>query len=262
MESDLSADAINAIKDLAQEAQKPHPIVPNADGLLFVPATSSRAAEIIDLDKFGRSPIPRRKKGTIKVFSVLAFNTILLQNQDAGEIVVYIDANMNAPAITAVLNDHGKNGPGHRDFRCAIEFRPTVEWQKWKAIDGKMMPQAEFAEFIEENISDVFEPTGANMLEIVTYLTATRTVDFKSALNLSNGNVQFNNSESLEARVSAGQLTIPTEFTLQLAPIQGSEIFKVPARFRYRLREGKLTLGLKLLRMEDVMAHNRERRSP
>jgi hypothetical protein len=36
-------------------------------------------------------------------------------------------------------------------------------------------------------------------------------------------------------------------------PIQGADTFKIPARFRYRIVDGKLRLGLKLLRIEEVM---------
>lgn len=250
----IKSPDVNAIAQIAQAALTPISINLSADNLLFIPASGGKPSEVIDLEKIRQPLQPRRKSGTVTVLSVDAFNLFVQQNKDAGNIVVYVDGNVEHLAIIAVLNDNGVKGPGHRDFRCSIAFRETVEWKKWKAIDGKMLEQAAFAEFIEENISDIHSPTGAQMLEIATYLQATRSVDFKSALNLSSGNVQFQNIESLDAKVGAGQVDIPNEFILGIAPIYGSKPFKVPARFRYRLVEGKLRLGFKLLRLEDVMS--------
>jgi uncharacterized protein YfdQ (DUF2303 family) len=239
---------------IAQKAMKPEPIaVGGTERLLFLPANEHEGAKIVDLDQYAPPLVPRRKSGTIVVFSVHAFNNILFANKDAGTQRVYLDQNLAGPVITGVMNDHGEEGPGWRDFRCVIQFRETVQWKKWRAIDGKMLSQEDFAEFIEQNITDIFDPPGAQMLEIVTYLQATRSVDFKSALSLSNGQVQLQNIESVDAKVGAGQLAIPAEFTLALMPIQGADTFKIPARFRYRIVDGKLRLGLKLLRIEEVM---------
>lgn len=244
---------IDAIIKIAQDAAKPEAITPSEHGLLFVPGVNGHEHEVIDLDKFGKLPTPRRKSGTIIVFNIESLNTWIERNKDAGNVVIYLDENAKKPQIIAVLNDNGATGPGHRDMRCIVVFRPTVEWQKWVDISGKMMPQVDFAEFIEENLNDIFSPPGAEMLEIVTYLQATRSVNFKSAVSLSSGQVQFQNVESIDTKVRATEVQIPTEFKLAIAPIQGSERFEIPARFRYRLVDGQLRLGLKLLRTEDVI---------
>lgn len=243
----------DAIIEIAQKAVRPF-LIDDSDGLLYVPGTDTKPHEIVDLDKYGRLSEPRRKTGSITVFNIESMNVWIDRNKDAGNITIYLDSNAAKPAIIAVLNDHGDKGPGFRDLRCSLAFRPTIEWQKWSKISGEMLPQAEFAEFIEENLNDIFDPPGAQMLEIVTFLQATRAVDFKSAVLLSSGQVQFQNIESIDATVSASQLAVPREFTLAIAPIQGAARFKIPARFRYRLDAGKLRLGLKLLRLEDVIS--------
>jgi len=221
--------------------------VPNA---VYLPKAAEGRIE--DLQRF--LPTPRRKAGTITVFDAASFNAMVAENTDAGPATVYVDRDVNSPAIIAVLNDHGlEAGPGWRDFRVQIEFRQTPQWKKWRAMDGKMVGQAEFAEFIEDNIADIAEPVGAEMLEIVTYLQATRTTDFKSGVRLSNGNVQFVNIENTEARVGAGRVEVPEQFKLAITPFQGLPLFAVPAKFRYRLNDGKLTMGLKLERIENLM---------
>lgn len=199
-------------------------------------------------------PAPVRKRGDVEVFDAASFNTILAQNDDAGSITIYIDRDANNPSIVAVLNGNGDTGPGWGDFRVRILFRFTPQWLKWKAIDGKMMPQVAFAEFIEDNLSDILSPAGADMLEIAQYLSATRSTDFKSAMRLSSGQIQLQNIENIDAKVGAGQTAVPETITLGIAPVFGLPPFRVDTRFRYRIDNGKLLLGIKLQRVEDIMA--------
>lgn len=219
------------------------------ENAVFFPLRDEGRVE--DLQKF--QPSPRRKTGMITVFDAASFNNVMEQNPDSGFHTVYIDRDVNAPSVVGVMNDHGNCGLGWRDFRVQIELRQTPQWRKWRAMDGKMVPQTEFAEFIEDNLADIDTPTGAEMLEIVTYLQATRTVSFKSGVRLSNGAVEFVNKEDIEAKVGAGKIEVPERFVLALTPYQGLPLYSVPARFRYRLTDGKLTMGLKLERTENLM---------
>lgn len=238
---------MQAIIDCAREG-----VAPNAafvEGVAFLPQMGSR---LESLEKF--SATPKRKRGTTTVYDVASLNALLNSNND-GDItrVIYVNRDLTRPSVTAILNDHGPAGPGWRDFRVALEFRITPQWAKWSGIDGRMMPQEAFAEFIEDNLGDVADPAGATMLEIATYLEATRTTNFKSAMRLSSGAIQFHNLENMDAKVGVGKIEVPETITLGLSPFVGVPFYKIPARFRYRLKEGKLTLGIKLQRPEDMM---------
>lgn len=196
---------------------------------------------------------PLRKRGTIEVFDAASLSAVMAANIDE-PITVYISRDAASPAIVAVLNGHASTGPGWGDFRAQIAFRPTPQWKKWKAIDGTMMSQAAFAEFIEDNLEDVVDPAGGVMLEIATYLHTTRTVNFRSGVRLSSGAVQFVNEQNDDTKVGAGKIEVPETITLALAPVLGLPPYRIPARFRYRLIEGKLTLGIKMQRVDDLMA--------
>lgn len=197
---------------------------------------------------------PLRKRGIVQVFDAASFNAILEANVDERSATIYINRDANAPAIVAVLNGHDADGPGWGDFRAEIVFRFTSQWLKWKGIDGKMLGQVEFAEFIEDNLSDIATPAGADMLEIAQYLSATRSTDFKSASRLRDGRVQFQNIENIEAKVGAGETEVPETIILGIAPVFGLPPYRIEARFRYRIANGKLSLGIKLQRVEDIMA--------
>jgi uncharacterized protein YfdQ (DUF2303 family) len=198
-------------------------------------------------------PFPKRKSGAVTVFDAASFNIVVADNADAGSPSIYIDRDPISPGVVAVLNGHGKSGPGWSDLRVNLEFRKTPQWVRWNEIDGKMLPQVTFAEFIEDNLEDITDPTGATMLEIASYLQATQSSDFKSGVALSNGLVQFQNIETIDAKVGSSQIQVPTEFKLGIAPLFGVDRYSVPCRFRYRVKEGKLFLGFKLQRIEDLM---------
>ena len=220
---------------------------------VYIPGHNDVEGKVVDVDLAPTLPAPVRKRGTVTVFSAAAFNQVIADNSDAGNISIYLDRDPLKPSIVAVLNGHGKGGPGWADFRVQIAFRPTPQWTKWAAIDGKMMPQAEFAEFIEDNLVDISDPAAGKMLEIVTYLEMTRSVEFKSGIRLPSGTLQFVHIENDEAKVSKGAMDVPEKFTLTIQPMLGSIAYDIPARFRYRLLAGKLTLGFKIERLETLM---------
>ena len=241
---------MQAVIDAARKGVDPVTIKEVGSAVLLW--TQDGGVQTIDIEAYGAAP--NRKRGTVTVFDAESLNRMLVDHAVPGHTMVYVNPDADRPAIVAVFNGAGIAGPGFGDHRATIGFRETPQWKKWKAIDGKLMPQPEFAEFIEDNLQDIATPDGATMMEIVTYLQATRTVDFKSGIKLSNGSVQLTNIEDVQASVGAGNIAVPDTFEIALSPVFGTAPFKIPARFRYRIESGKLRLGLKLLRLEDVMA--------
>lgn len=206
---------------------------------------------VIDLQDGLAKPV--RKSGKVTVFDAASFNQVIADNSDAGNIAIYLDRNPNRPSVVAVLNGNGKAGPGWADFRLNIEFRPTPQWVKWRNLDGKLMPQVEFAEFVEENLEDIADPAGATMLEIASQLQLVRSVNFRSRVVLQSGTFAFAHDQDDKASVGAGTIDVPQTFTLGIAPIFGLAAYRVPARFRYRIEDGKLKLGFRLQRVETIM---------
>jgi len=209
--------------------------------------------KLVDLES--RNASPSRSKGTVSVHTPEALIATLDEmgagpNGGAG---IFIDRDPSAPAIVAILNYDQEGVAGWRDHRVVLEFRSTPAWKRWKAMDGKFMTQAEFAEFIEDNASEVFTPTGSELLELVSKLEVTNKAEFKSSVNLTTGEVEFAYADNQNAKVGNGKLVIPKHFMLGLAPFIGSSQYSVKANFRYRLREGVLTMGFKLMNVDKVV---------
>lgn len=251
----MGAENMQPVIDAARQGAVPTKLH-EGDGVAhwLVPGVGAMPSNVHRVEYWKDVGTPRRKSGIVRVFDAASFNQILADNADAGNIAIYFDRNPEKPSVVAVLNGHGKTGPGWGDFRAEIQFRPTPQWVKWKAIDGRMMGQVAFAEFIEDNLEDIAEPAGAIMLEIATYLEAVRTVNFRSGIRLTSGTVQFRHDQNDEAKVGAGTIDVPETIKLGIAPIFGLASYVVPARFRYRIENGKLMLGVKLQRIESMMA--------
>jgi uncharacterized protein YfdQ (DUF2303 family) len=191
-------------------------------------------------------PAPHRKTGLVRVFDTASFLNVLADNRDAGEAVVYVDSNQKEPAISAVMNGHNAGGPGWGDYVVTLDFIKTPAWVRWTGIDGKMLDQQAFCEFLEDNAADVVQPSGAALLELLTKLEITASGGLKSKIDLHSGVVQFAVNTDHIAKVGAEAVSVPQKFGLALAPFQCGKVWAVPARFRYRAREGAVTMGLKL----------------
>jgi uncharacterized protein YfdQ (DUF2303 family) len=242
---------MQAVIDAARQGQRIENLRPDVYPVLWAPNAARGEGAVVALERYLAAP--ERKRGTIDVFDAASFNQVLRDNDGAGAVSIYLDRNPEKPSVVAVLNGHGEAGPGWGDLRCRIVFQSTPQWAKWRGIDGKLMGQTEFAEFVEDNLADIADPPGATMLEVATAFQATRTTAFRRAVRLGSGQLQFENSENIEAKVGAGLIEVPETLTLALAPLQGCPLYQVPARFRYRLEDGKLRLGIKLQRIEDLM---------
>lgn len=247
----MDVDNMQAVIDAARLGQAPVTLRGD-DHFEIVAAPKDIEITTLDLNKFRATPF--RKTGFVGLFDAASMNTFLAANAMPGATTIYVNPDAEKPAIVAVVNGNGADGPGHADFRASIMFRPTPQWTKWRGIDGKLLPQEAFAEFVEDNLGDIASPAGAEMMEICTYLQATRTADFKSGIKLSNGLVQFTNIENIQASVGSSNIAVPDTFTLGLAPVFGVAPFSITARFRYRIEDRKLKLGIKLQRIEDVMS--------
>ncbi len=156
--------------------------------------------------------------------------------------------------VVAVLDDHPPAGAAWGKHRAELHLVVTDEWKFWTANDGQMLSQEAFAEHIELGLREIREPAGADMLEIAQSFYATTNAEMRSARRLQDGSVRVMYNEETEASAGArGELDIPKQFTLGVAPFLGEDAYEVVARLRYRINNGDLRLGYKLERPADVV---------
>lgn len=166
-------------------------------------------------------------------------------------------ADVDTPAVTAVLNGHGPDSePGWGDHRAVLTLRWAPEWCHWADKDRQWLDQTEFAEHLEEGMGEIREPTAGDMMEIAQTMQANTTVQWRSQRFLGNGQVQFTYHETVDARAgSDGTLEIPQRFTLGLIVFDGqTEGYRLDARFQFRRPDGRLKVRYLLTRPHDVVS--------
>ena len=121
------------------------------------------------------------------------------------------------------------------------------------------MDQVAFAEFIEANFPDIHSadgagPSGADLLEVATNFKATGKVNFASGTRLQNGTVNFTYQEEINGSAGPkGDIKVPETFFIAVAVFEGGSPYKVEAKLRYRLKDGKLALWFELIRDHKVL---------
>lgn len=187
---------------------------------------------------------PHRERGTATVHDVDSFATLLGFHSDA---VVFADE--QRARLTAVLNFHG-----WRDHTIVLQLAKSEQLNRWLAVNSKFMHQAAFVEFIQDNLADILDPTAADMLEVAQSFQAARDVEFDSRVQLDSGAVRFAYRETVQARAGrAGELEVPSTFVLGVPIWRGGQRIELKAQLRYRVQQEGLSLGFKVLALEDVV---------
>lgn len=172
--------------------------------------------------------------------------------------VIFFDEDQHR--FTAVLDYHErKDGALPAADWCdhtatyVAEFSP--EWQKWADSDKKPFSQAAFAEFVEDNLPDIVEPAGADLLEMTRTFEAKKDVAYSSLLRMNNGSVKLSYDEVVRgtANTQAGNVEVPEQFMLTMKVFRGGSFYKFPARLKYRLKDRALVIWYEIIRPHKII---------
>jgi uncharacterized protein YfdQ (DUF2303 family) len=203
---------------------------------------------LLDLDSAAfdsRRPTPRRKTGGVTVVDPASFAAYYSKHSDDGS-EVYVDVDKRR--ITAILDAHTGDGPRWQAHTLTLALQPTKAWTDWAGHDRKPMAQEAFADFIEDHLADIVNPSAADMLEVAQSLQTKSKVSFSSSSILASGARRLIFEEETAATAgSKGQLEVPSHFKIAVKPLElpvaeGEDpiAYKVEARFRYRIDRGAL----------------------
>ncbi|MBN8955039.1 MAG: DUF2303 family protein [Rhizobiales bacterium] len=239
-----------AIAKLAVNGTRQAHTVSAADGREFLVIPQNYTSQEVT-DPHGA---PAKKPPFVKQSVTLQATDSLVEYVNrfkSADTVLFADISSNT--INALIDYHGAPAtPAHVAHRATMTLPFSEEWKIWQSINGKLMPQLEFARFIEENGADVRAPEGAELLEVVRDLQARRNVNFTKAVRTATDNENFEFSDETEARSTKGGIELPAKFLLGVPVYFGEPDRELYAFLRWRLGEGALQLGIALHRHEHV----------
>ena len=186
---------------------------------------------------------PTRKRGEYKFADATSFVAYVKKHSSEG---TELFGSLEKGVFKATFDDHSASVAGWKEHKAYYACPKSTEWKVWSEHSGKAMSQGEFAQFIEDNLPDIIEPNGADMLEISRSLEAKTDVKFKSSIRLSDGSREFNFEEKTEG--SSGKLKVPEIFKIAIPVFMGGTPYALEARLRYRIREGALMMWYDLVR--------------
>lgn len=209
-----------------------------------------------DLQEF--KDAPRRIESNIDLIEVQSFINYVKRYADDRSI---IKADVKSQRFTAILDYHkDSQSPGWRGHLATYNCPTAREWSTWLGGNKNKMTQASFAEFIENNQLDIAlhdgeGPSSADMLEVSRNLQANKKVEFKSSINLSNGDVGFEYQATTEGVSGSqkGKIDVPQEFYILIPVYEGDAAYPIKARLRYRITDGVLSLWYELVEPEKVL---------
>lgn len=236
MDSDSNAEVV---RDLSAASCDPklvgqNPIVVVPDGY-----------KIEDLEHLLDRPL--RKKGTTVFSDVPSFTWYVNEHGVPGS-VVYLSREKE-PLFTAVLDEHGKDGPGWRQHRAQIKLVHSRQFTAWSSLATR--DQKAFAEFLEDRVNEVATPDGASLFELVTNLEASQNASFSSYTKLSNGDARLVYNK--ETKAGNGTMEVPQKLMLFIPIWENSERTAVNVKLRFFLREGTVSFKLEIERIEDLV---------
>lgn len=194
-------------------------------------------------------PMPLRKRATVMLNDAASFVAYFKKQQDTNSTIY---GRLNPPSFLAVLDDHSDT-PGWRQHQAIYACPLSVEWKTWTSKNINQMNQAQFAQFIEDNLPDIVHPTGSDMLEISRSLEAKKKVNFASGIRLSNGQTELTYEEEVQGTAAKGKLNIPEIFMIGIPVLEGGQRYRVEARLRYRIAEGRLLMWYDLVRPHKIL---------
>jgi uncharacterized protein YfdQ (DUF2303 family) len=199
---------------------------------------------------------PRRIKAHPKFVDAQSFIKYFTDFSDPDSSIFAVENNAQ---FIAVLDYHqGQSGermecmPRWCQHQATLQLQKSEEWILWNAHNKQVKSHEDFAQFIEDNLPDIVKPAPATMLELVRTLQAKAEISCDSVARTNAGaKIHFNEVVKGVAG-AAGELEIPSQFTVSIPVYIGSPKVELTAWLRYRLASGKLTLWYDLYRTAAV----------
>jgi uncharacterized protein YfdQ (DUF2303 family) len=216
--------------------------------------------EVKSLEEF--LPAPLRVRQRVKVEDVASFIAYLKEYSNPSSSKVFFAP--EAESFEAIIDYHITSQAAEWcDHTAAFTPHRSLEFQTWMAQNRKQMTQVDFARFLEENLPDVVEPNSAELLEIALTFEAKKEVEYSSGVRLQNGQIQFTYNEIVRGASKTGTIDVPEQIVLGIPIHHNGDRYRIPARLRWRLQEGKCVFWFEIVRpqrfIEDAIREMREK---
>lgn len=247
-------DLIERVAELGGEVNKPF--------VLRTPKGESENVVIVPKDyrteSLAKYCPPQRIEHGVRLQEVESFNAYVNRFKTDNSLIF---CNVDDGAVfTAILDYHGpapELKPDYCRHKAQYTAQETPEWSDLCGKDKVEMSQVHMAEFLEENSKMFRKPSGADMLELVRGLYATRNARFEQAVRLQTGAHCVSYNEDIVVKsantTKAGSSELPGELKVGCAVYVGGEEFEITCRLKTRIRERQLFLFYEIVGFAEIV---------
>lgn len=255
-----------------------NPVKPEAL-LLVSDATENHASyalppdwRILSVDNETKQENPRRAKGNVLFRAVEGFtdyvNAHFLPNHVTTLWAKADNDTIHDFKVIAVLNDHEDCSTppalaGWRDFTATYEPVLSEDFKTWLAKEKTPFTQIEFAEFIEDNLHVITNeqpiseeplklPSGADMYHLALKLEIKENAHYKAIARPQSGGIELTYTNGPDEQTEQTMQAFDV-FAIRVPIYQHGEPVFIKARLRYRLKNGNVTFGFKLIQLPAII---------
>jgi len=222
-------------------------LVQNVDGVPV--AVLEREHKLVNLkaELSGYMPKPDRIQKTNVLYKVESLVDYVNRFKIPGTTMFF---NTEKHRLSAVIDfSKDQKNPSWGEHKAYYAPELTKEWEAWVYRSGDSFEQDTFVDFLERMSDNIIEPSGSELLGLISNFKVIRKAEFSSARRTSTGEFQFSYSEEN----GKGTIEVPEQITLGIAPFKHSDVYEVKAALSYSLREGTLRLRYRLINPERVI---------
>lgn len=139
-------------------------------------------------------------------------------------------ADLERLSLHAVIDYHGADLAGHCEHNVRFSPRASIGWKFWKELSGQWMEQRSFQRILEERASDITEPSGGDLLDLVANLDATMKVSAGNVERLSDGRRKISYTKQNQI---AGNVTIPSRVVIAVPVFEGGDNYEIELMLRW-----------------------------
>ena len=207
-------------------------------------------------------PAPRATRAFAKLAGTADFLAYVARHK-LENTVVWCDFNPQSFRLkfTAVIDEHANGAAGWRRHTAELDPLFSAEWRVWKETqDRKPLAQTPFAEFLQENGSDIAStdesaaagyPSALQMLTMATNFVHNEERSLKSSVRLQSGGVRLTYVADADAGTTA-EMAMFEKFQIGIPVFHGAGAWAIDARLKYRNNGGKLSFHYELVRPDRV----------
>ncbi len=269
MDNEIKNDIV-AMRETMEDLLKPQIVeAGGTSGLVVYPENMNirQLKDFVDKERL----TPEVLKGVTELHTCCSFVEFANRYKTENSAIFY---NKKQQKITCVFDCATKEQASFEQHKAVYAFPFSKELLAWRANNGEVMSQIDFAMFIEANILDLAEPPAPDkessalkeirmrcggfyapvnkMIELSKGIAirADEKAVVKHDLNTGEATINFTSEHT---DISGQSVKVPNMFVIVIPVLEGGKAYQLPCRLRYRLKDGSVRWWYEVINLDKAI---------